>query len=319
MTVSALEKPHCAVLLAAFNGMAYIQEQITSILQQQDVAITLFISVDASSDGTEAWLDAQAKKEKRIVLLPQGMYFGGAAKNFFRLIRDVDLSHFDYVSFADQDDVWHLDKLKRAVTVLQTQNYDAYSSNVMAFWVDGRQKLIDKAKPQKRWDFLFEAAGPGCTYVLNQKLMAAIKQRLLEQWDAAQQLSLHDWFFYAFARAQGYLWHIDPKPSIQYRQHEKNQVGINSGVKAYWNRFKKITNGWWLSQAALIADLAGLGKEPFVLRLIRLKQGDLLYLASKARHCRRQRLEQWLFCFFCLLLMVHRTLSLKKTDSQRII
>ena len=39
-------KPRVAILLAAFNGIDWIEEQINSILNQEDVNIEIFISVD---------------------------------------------------------------------------------------------------------------------------------------------------------------------------------------------------------------------------------------------------------------------------------
>lgn len=35
--------PRVAVLLAAYNGMQWIEEQVDSILNQQGVAVTLFL------------------------------------------------------------------------------------------------------------------------------------------------------------------------------------------------------------------------------------------------------------------------------------
>ena len=82
----------------------------------------------------------------------------------------------------------------------------------------------DKAQPQADWDFLFEAAGPGCTYVFTRDLVIALKASILTNWNEVQNVSLHDWYCYAFARSQGFKWFIDPRPSMNYRQHERNQV-----------------------------------------------------------------------------------------------
>ena len=100
------EYPKIAVCLAAFNGTHWLTEQLDSILAQTGVAVTVFVSVDVSNDGTEDWVDVRAQADSRIVVLPHGENFGGAARNFFRILREVDLSKFDYVSFADQDDIW---------------------------------------------------------------------------------------------------------------------------------------------------------------------------------------------------------------------
>ena len=44
-----------AVLLAAHNGLEYIEKQILSIKKQKDVYVKIFISVDKSDDGTYEW------------------------------------------------------------------------------------------------------------------------------------------------------------------------------------------------------------------------------------------------------------------------
>lgn len=300
MIAATNDRSKCAVLLAVYNGMQYIEEQITSILEQVGVDVTVFVSIDKSSDGSEIWLNELAMRDSRVVILPVGMVFGGAGRNFFRLIRDVDCSAFDYVAFADQDDHWYPDKLLNAANLLNQTNHDAYSSNVTAFWPDGRELLINRAKPQKRWDFIFQAAGPGCTYVMSCKLMLAIKKRLLEAWDAHQDVSLHDWYCYAFARANGFRWYIAPEPSMLYRQHENNQVGVNKGMRAAIDRLKKIRNGWWLTQALLISRLVGLGDDRFVKSWDTLGRFAMLRLATKAFQCRRDFRDQVIFMGICI-------------------
>lgn len=247
--------PKVAVLLAAYNGMQWIEEQVNSILNQQGVVVTLFFSVDLSTDGTDQWVKNLAEKHSNVVMLPYGERFGGAGPNFFRLIRDVDFSDFDAVSFADQDDIWFSDKLQRACTLLQNGQCDIYSSNVTAFWPDGKQVLIDKAQPQKQFDHFFEAAGPGCTYVFNAASATAFKRFLIGLGERIQAVSLHDWLAYAFCRHNGFRWYIDPAPSMLYRQHANNQVGTNTGLSAYKKRFQLISQKWYRKQILTIAGL----------------------------------------------------------------
>jgi rhamnosyltransferase len=115
-------KPYFAVFLAAYNGKAYISEQIETILSQKNVSLQIFISVDRSNDGTENFLANWALYEPRLTLLPFGRHFGGAGPNFFRLLRDVDFSGFDYLSFSDQDDLWHPEKLWRAHGLMRAKD-----------------------------------------------------------------------------------------------------------------------------------------------------------------------------------------------------
>lgn len=290
--------------MAAFNGIRWLEDQLDSILAQTGVAVTIFVSVDRSTDGTEEFFEARAKIDNRVVLLPHGGRFGGAARNFFRILRDVDLSGFDYVSFADQDDIWLPNKLSRAYNLLLSTGADAYSSNVMAFWPNGRKVLIKKSQQQVRWDFLFEAAGPGCTYVMSKDLACAIQDVLNRHWNEGQDVGLHDWFVYAFARANGYRWVIDNYAGMLYRQHENNQVGVNSGVRAFVHRARKVLSGWGLDQSALIARLVGLGQDPFVMRWSGGDRVGLLWLALHAGQCRRRVHDKIVFGLSCVALCI---------------
>lgn len=291
--------PKVAVLLAAFNGMQWIEEQLASILNQYAVDVTVYISVDPSSDGTEAWCESYAARHESVSVLPSAGVFGGASRNFFRLLRDVDLDAYEFVAFADQDDVWHLDKLQRATHVIQTHDVDAYSSNVIAFWSSGRTQLLDKAQPQVEWDYLFEAAGPGCTYVMSRNMVASLKASMSVNWVDLQNVSLHDWYCYAFARSRNLKWFIDSRPSLQYRQHERNQVGANTSLYSLIGRYKTIHEGWWFSQVQLIARLIGKHTDPFVQRWLLLGRPQLLRLSLSAWKCRRRKRDRMLFFLIC--------------------
>lgn len=290
-----------AVLMAAYNGSSWIEEQILSILAQESVQVDLFVSVDISSDGTEGLVDALAASHQNIHVLPHGHRFGGAGPNFYRLIKDVDLTKFDYIAFSDQDDIWLPNKLIRAIEV--SRNVDAYSSNVTAFWQDGRQQLIIKSQPQTSHDYLFEAAGPGCTYVLSTLLANSIKSELILN-PKVSGIALHDWFIYSFARANGYRWVIDDFSGVMYRQHSHNQVGANSGINALLYRARKILSGWWLSQSSLISNAVGMAEDPFVMFWSSGTRFGYLRLALSAWSCRRRLRDKFLFMFACLLLVV---------------
>ncbi|WP_325918177.1 glycosyltransferase [Pseudomonas frederiksbergensis] len=298
------KQPKIAVLLAAYNGAKWIEEQLSSILRQSAVDVTVFISIDASSDGTEALCAAFAARHACINVLPPAGTFGGASRNFFRLLRDIDLDEYDFAAFSDQDDVWHEDKLERAVDSIRLRDADGYSSNVTAFWSDGRTRLLDKAQPQVAWDFLFEAAGPGCTYVMSRKLLEPLKRSVLRNWEQLQGVSLHDWYCYAFARSHGFKWFIDPVASMQYRQHEQNQVGANDGLRSLLVRYKAILDGWWFSQIRLITYLVGKADDPFVQRWQQMRRWDLVRLSLSAMHCRRRSRDKVLFFIVCCVTAV---------------
>jgi rhamnosyltransferase len=304
MRVSNISLPTIAVILAAFNGVRYLSQQVDSIFSQSGVAVTLFVSVDRSSDGTEDWFRQLQATERRVVLLPCGEKFGGAASNFFRLLREVDFTAFDYVAYADQDDIWLSGKLKRATECLVESGADGYSSDIVAFWESGRSQYIKKSYPQQKWDYFFESAGPGCTFVLSRQLALALQAALIQNQKLMQGVGLHDWFTYAYARAHNYQWEIDDYPSLMYRQHSGNQVGANAGFSALMWRARKVLNGWGLNQSRLIGRLVGVGDTAFARQWMGGGRVAMLTLTLQAWHCRRKPTDRLWFALSCVALAV---------------
>lgn len=294
--------PRFLVVLAAYNGLNWIAEQVESILSQEGVSVNLLISVDACTDGTEQWVADLAAQDSRVTCLPFGERFGGAARNFFRLVHDAPLADYDYFSLADQDDIWNPDKLIRAVNVINATRVDGYSSDVQAFWPNGIEKTVVKSQPQTTYDFLFEAAGPGCTYVFTRDLFIVLQQHLAAKFAEVQSISLHDWYFYAFSRANGYRWHIDNVPTMRYRQHSSNQFGANQGLKAIKVRLSQVFDGWYLNQASKIAESVGMADSPFVRGWIGLGRLQLLRLIKDSARCRRRPRDKYVFGALCLVL-----------------
>ena len=247
--------PRVAVLLAAYNGRKWISEQLTSIIEQLNVTVNIFISVDLSDDGTYEWCLLQASIYSNIIVLDYGEQFGGAAKNFFRLIHDVDFSGYDYIALSDQDDIWLGNKLSRGVDTIRRNHLDAFSSDVVAFWEDGKEVLIKKSYPQKRFDYLFEAAGPGCTYIFTSQSLNQFKFFLNENWQEVNNVSLHDWMIYSYYRSHDMSWFIDNQALMRYRQHSDNQVGSNSGLRAAVKRLVLIKSKWYSEEVSKITKL----------------------------------------------------------------
>lgn len=290
-----------AVLLASYNGVKYIKEQVDSILNQKEVDVTIFISDDLSTDKTIEYLQDIYKDFKNIVYLPSGSKFGGAGKNFFRLIKDVDFSSFDFISFVDQDDIWYEDKLIRAIKTIEDKQLDAYSSNVLAFWEDGKEMIINKSSLQARYDYLFEAAGPGCTYVLKKDLAISLQNFICDNWEDVNKIELHDWFIYAFARENNYKWHIDEKLSMRYRQHTSNQVGANDGLKAKLKRVKKVFSSWYREEIIKIIKVLRLeNKYKFSKYILNKSYLNNLLLLKYSFEFRRNKKEK----IFLLILFI---------------
>lgn len=103
-----------SVALAAYNGEAYIEEQLNSILQTLGEGDEIIVSDDGSTDGTRDIVRDLAAADGRVKLIdgPQK----GLIKNFEHAIAACD---GDVVFLSDQDDVWHADKVEAVLACFE--------------------------------------------------------------------------------------------------------------------------------------------------------------------------------------------------------
>ena len=241
---SALARPVVQVLMATHNGAAWVDAQLDSILAQRGVDVRLLVSDDASTDGTVDLLKARAAADSRIEIVAHAQRFGSAAPNFYHLIGKAPLDDGLLYAFADQDDIWDLDKLGRHARILHSRGVSGVSSNVTAFWPDGRRARIRKSFAQRRFDHLFEPPGPGCSFMMRAEVLARCREVLARlATEGLDPLPYHDWMVYLVARSSGMRWWIDDWPSLLYRQHGGNEVGANVGLGAAWQRARRVARG----------------------------------------------------------------------------
>jgi rhamnosyltransferase len=292
---------HVRILLATYNGAQWLDEQLDSIAQQQGVRVSVVASDDSSSDGTMEVLSRWAARLTLEVLPPAPERFGSAHRNFLRLIRDTDPGDAEYIALADQDDVWLPGKLLRGIACLRSLGAHGYSSNVTAFWPDGTRQLIDKAQPLQPLDHLFGSPGPGCTFVMPRAVFADLKAFVADNFERLQSIWVHDWLIYAFVRARGGRWHIDSQPNMLYRQHGRNEIGVNAGWGAALNRLRLVRSGSYRRDILAIAD--SVGERNGVVEAVRLLGiGDRLSLLLQVRRLRRRMSECVILAFFILVM-----------------
>lgn len=282
--------PNVYVLMAVYNGEPWLPEQIQSVLNQKDVAVRLFISVDLSKDDSLAYCQRLSEENPEVEVLGCGERFGSATRNFSRLIAEVDTADADFVAFCDQDDIWDSDKLTRSIKALSDKGCSAVSSDVTAFWQDGRKRLIVKSQPQRKLDYVLEAAGPGSTYILSQKVWSAYKSWLSGR--LIHELPPHDWLIYAFCRVYGYSWFILSESTVLYRQHEGNFLGANLGLRGRLARIESIRSGEFQKDVSRLQHLFGADFPISTTRFGLLKNWSQL---------RRKRSEAVIFALLCLV------------------
>jgi len=244
-----------AIILPVYNGEKYLVQQINSILNQSDVNPIIYIKDDSSYDSSLEIIRKLSVEHENIKMLESCNKQVNASTAFYEMIINIPLDNHDYFSFCDQDDVWKYNKLKQAVKCMEHGNIHGYSSNVLAFWPTNKKKKVIKSYSQKKYDYMFESAGPGCTFVIKRDLFINIRKFIIENKKEVYKFSSYDWFIYAYARTYNYNWLIDKRFTMNYRQHEHNEKGAHIGFNATANRIRNIRSGWYAQEIWKLAKI----------------------------------------------------------------
>lgn len=243
------------VILASFNGEKYVKEQVETILAQVGVDVSIYIFDDGSKDQTLSILSSEYSYDTRIRIFVNENPTGSAANNFLNALQSFDdffLDRYDYIAFADQDDIWLPNKLQAATNMLQLQKSDLYMSNLM-LWEEknNRKTLINKSYTQKKYDYLFEGGSAGCTYVFTSSFAKELNKTICNINFSNWKFFSHDWFVYFFSRLNQYKVVIDKESFIFYRVHSTNVHGhLNTfSFFAIKERLKLVKNGWYFRHA----------------------------------------------------------------------
>ena len=294
-------KPKVGVLMATYNGAKFILEQLVTIDAQVGVDVTIFVSDDCSTDDTTSIVKEFAHNAKcNIVAVNSSIRYGSATSNFLNTFMNVAHDNFDYICFSDQDDVWLPLKLSKAISYMNKHSLVGYSSNVISWYpANGRTNLVKKDDAQTSFDFMFQGCGPGCTMVMKsdvcQKLALFLKNMEAHELES---IWFHDWFVYAFFRANNYAWGIDNYSGMLYRQHDNNVIGANDGFLSIFRRLYLLKR--WRKETLSMAQILGYEND---LPVFRSKFANLYFLTKPFKTRRNFRESLMLFVLSILFLL----------------
>ena len=280
-----------AVLLATYNGEDWIRSQISSIKNQVDCEVHIYIRDDGSSDHTLEIINKLISDSQLTIIDNNGMPTGSAALNFFKIFEILDFKNYDYISFADQDDIWFPEKIIEGIKLINRTRSDGYSSNLIAFDNNSiKSWLINKKSNQRKYDYLFQGASAGCTYILNVEATKLIRKVMAQEFKNLSLDCSHDWIIYAICRSHGLRWVHDDRSFIAYRQHGRNVYGAKSGIKGFLFKIKMLREGWYKTQILYLNNfILGTDSEKKILLAIeRIALKDRLFLIYKIGSLRRE-------------------------------
>jgi glycosyltransferase involved in cell wall biosynthesis len=230
--IEPMTRPRLSIVLCTYNGAAYLQQQLDSLMAQTRLPDEIVISDDSSTDASQHILQAFAESARELginVQLWSNPENLGYVENFSKALRRAT---GDVLFLCDQDDVWRSDKLTSMASRFEkdpqllllhsdAQLVDAEGNSLGYSLFDALQLTGDEKQ--------FIHSGQAFDVVLRRSFVtgatAALRRELVEMALPVGQDWIHDEWLTAIAAAFGPIDFIE-EPLINYRQHDANQIGM---------------------------------------------------------------------------------------------
>ena len=234
-----------SVALCTFNGQAFLERQLNSILNQTRKIDEIIVCDDSSSDLTVSILNKYASNYPDIFKIFVNDQNLNVSKNFEKA---MILCHGDYIFLADQDDLWKTDKVAKILKVFE-QNPTAEGVFSNADLIDDNDNLLTpeltlwdtvrflEKESQKPID-LFKLLVIKGNYVTGATL--CVKKEVLDfcvPFKIIDKIFLHDeWLAFVLSHRKTLFYSTEKL--ISYRIHSSQQIGVGR-VKNNPEKFKK--------------------------------------------------------------------------------
>jgi rhamnosyltransferase len=237
-----------AILLATYNGAAYLRELLDSLENQTQVNFRVYVHDDGSRDGTQELIDEYCERFPERYERVEGPTGLGSKRSFLYLLEQVEA---DYYFFCDQDDVWLSDKVQTLLDSLTEMSLGG--PRPLATFCD--MKVVDekmqvvaesfldymgRSGQQTRFSqILIDNPAAGCAMAFNR----ALRDCCLPLPDA-DQIEMHDAWVMMMAAIYGEIGFV-PTPLVAYRQHGDNVMGAKteSGLHKIWRNVDAFLSG----------------------------------------------------------------------------
>ncbi len=249
--------PRISVAMASYHGELYIEDQLSSIVNQTLLPLEIVIVDDASSDHTLMKIEQFKVSSPVPIVVIRAEVNQGSTASFAQAIAACQGA---WIALADQDDVWLPTKLEKLHGCAEENSWDAIFSD--AEFVDknlqslnSRLLVNSRLTRAMRADFLM---GKGFPSLLRYNVVTGATMMFRSKWRPLilpiAPKWIHDYWIALLLACVGKVG-LYEECLVLYRQHGKNQIGAKSHLTAEIGQAKSKANQQYLQESSLFKNL----------------------------------------------------------------
>ncbi|WP_337271414.1 glycosyltransferase [Oryzifoliimicrobium ureilyticus] len=222
-----------SIVIATYNGAAFIVPQLESILEQSFRPKEIILSDDASTDNTLSLVSSIASKSDIPVKIIRNETPLGFRDNF---LHAASHATGDFIAFCDQDDIWERDKLERCAAYFDDRHVSLIVHQALSFdSASGRSWLFSqgigntRTRPPLSYDPWMTFFGFSIVFRRELLLLADFEARFKDFIAPAHKIA-HDRWIMFLGQMVGETVEIGA-PLVRYRQHGANLFGDGKNKK----------------------------------------------------------------------------------------
>jgi len=248
-------KPPISVVVCTYNGAKFIEEQLASITGQTYAITEIIVVDDASSDDTFKVLERAAARDSRIALYRNEVNLGFTA-NFEKVMK---MANHDFIAIADQDDVWHVNKIEKMMAAFLPTAAAIYCDSVRFTKTVPTSPVANKKNRRISGTQVRKLA----MYNTVSGHALIIRKSLLEHALPIPSAIYYDWWLAMQAVANGGLQFLD-EILVYQRAHDNNvTIAKNTSEKALRDNYRTML-GTHLNAFTQIDALSATDKDFFI-------------------------------------------------------
>jgi glycosyltransferase involved in cell wall biosynthesis len=225
-----------SILIPIYNGVEFIEESVSSVLNQTYDQWELLIGINGHPENSDIYKIAKEYEKKSGKIRVFDFYTIRGKSN--ALNEMISFCKYNYVAILDVDDVWHPQKLE--VQSNQLEKYDVIGSNCV--WFGDRPGIVPQIPTGDISDYDFSLVNP----IINS---SSVIRKELSYWNKVWD-GVEDYDMWLRLRKQNKKFYNFKEILVKHRIH--NSSAFNS--KGNDNKVEGLLKSYGLSREMIIEE-----------------------------------------------------------------